>query len=137
MLLIIIIIIIILLLLLLLLLFLLLFLTARDKEPIILFMGLEKGKDSNTAIVGNNVNLTCIIHNPQIQNTFEKDGRDLPEDKDYTYHNFGDDEGKVKRSVLEIKDITLEDAGNYTCVAFREGTTTRATFYLKVGAYSN
>ena len=97
-------------------------------------MGLEEGKDSNTAIVGSNVNLTCIIHNPQVQNTFEKDGRDLDEDRDYTYHSFG--VGKIKRSVLEINNVSLEDAGNYTCVAFLEGATTRSTFYLKVGAYS-
>ena len=100
-------------------------------------MGLEEGTDSNTAIVGRNVNLTCLINNPQVQNTFEKDGRNLDEDKHYTYHNFGDDEGKIKRSVLEIKNVALEDEGNYTCVAFREGATTRFTFYLKVGAYSN
>ena len=83
------------------------------------------------------MNLTCIIHNPQVQNTFEKDGRNLDEDKHYTYHNFGDDEGKIKRSVLEIKNVALEDEGNYTCVAFRDGATKRRYFYLIVGGYLN
>ena len=104
----------------------------KVKDPIIYFIGLEKG---NTAIVGRNVNLTCLINNPQVQNTFEKDGRNLDEDKHYTYHNF--EEGKIKRSVLEIKNVTLEDEGSYTCIAFQDGATTRATFYLKVGGYSN
>lgn len=101
----------------------------KDKDPIIYFIGLEKG---NTAIVGRPVNLTCIIHNPQVQNTFEKDGRNLDEDKHYTYHNFGDDEGKIKRSVLEIKNVTLADEGTYTCVAFLEGATNRSSFNLIV-----
>ncbi|XP_029188290.2 uncharacterized protein LOC114955591 isoform X2 [Acropora millepora] len=102
----------------------------RDKAPTIYYMGLEEGTDSNTAIVGRNVNLTCLINNPQVQNTFEKDGRNLDEDKDYTYHNF--EEGKIKRSVLEIKNVTLEDEGSYTCIAFQDDATTRATFYLEV-----
>ena len=98
-------------------------------------MGLEEGTDSNTAIVGRNVNLTCLINNPQVQNTFEKDGRNLDEVKHYTYQDFGD--GKIKRSVLEIKNVTLEDEGSYTCITFQDGATTRSTFYLKVGGYSN
>ena len=111
------------------------FLTARDKAPTIYYMGLEEGTDSNTAIVGRNVNLTCITKNTQVQNTFEKDGRNLDEVKHYTYQDFGD--GKIKRSVLEIKNVTLEDEGSYTCITFQDGATTRSTFYLKVGGYSN
>ena len=34
---------------------------------------------------------------------------------------------------LEIKNVTMEDAGNYTCLAFRSERESRETFLLDVG----
>ena len=114
-----------------------LFFSTVKPDPLILFFGLEDGRGSKPAIVGSDVNLTCKVANPTVQNTFEKDGREINEDKHYTFHNFEDDRQKIKHSVLEIKNITLDHEGNYTCVAFRDGLTSKSNFYLKVGAYSN
>ena len=34
---------------------------------------------------------------------------------------------------LEIKNVTMEDAGNYTCLAFKSEQESRETFLLEVG----
>jgi len=39
----------------------------------------------------------------------------------------------VKILNLEIKNVTEEDTGNYTCLAYMNGLSRRKSFHLQVG----
>lgn len=94
-----------------------------------------EGDSGNTAYTGTTVNLTCRVQDKDVQNQFLKDRVVIYEGdaKHYEYFHMPDVENNVKVVNLEIKNITMEDAGNYTCVAVLNLLPKSATFHLKVG----
>ena len=81
--------------------------------------------------------MTCKTQNPAVQNAFEKNGFEVKEGDGmhYTLYHIEDVEGNTKVAKLEIKNITFDDAGNYTCLAFLDDIIKSSTFELKVGMY--
>lgn len=103
--------------------------------PYIEYVKLE-GSSGSTAYIGSTVNLTCKAQDYNVQNSFVKDNARIKEgdQKHYEYFHMNDRDKNVKILNLEIKNVTLEDAGNYTCYAvLGNGLRTFATFHLKVG----
>ncbi|XP_068698360.1 uncharacterized protein [Montipora foliosa] len=85
--------------------------------PYIHSLEMEGGIGHNTAVIGSNVNLTCKSQNSKVENFFQKNGSVIDENKHYIYYHSADDERNIRVSVLEIRNVSLEDAGNYTCIA--------------------
>lgn len=100
-------------------------------------LGLDDNSGANTAIIGSSVNLTCKTQNIAVQISFEKNGFQVKEGDGmhYTLYHSKDVEGNTKETKLEIKNITFDDAANYSCVAFLDGIIRNSTFELKVGMY--
>lgn len=95
-----------------------------------------EGDSRNTAYTGSTVNLTCKTQDYTVQNSFFKDKSLIKEgdQKHYQYFHKSDRNKNVKIVNLEIKNVTMEDAGNYTCYAMHEnGLKSLAPFHLKVG----
>ena len=96
-----------------------------------------EGYSGNTAYTGSTVNLTCKTQDFDVQNIFLKDNLQIYEDREqkhYEYFHMPDRKKNVKIVNLEIKNVTREDAGNYTCLAVHgNGLKRLASFYLKVG----
>ena len=94
------------------------------------------GDNGNTAYTGTTVNVTCKAQGYRVQNTFLKGKQKIDEGdgKHYEFFQMPDYENNVKIVNLEIKNITKEDGGNYTCIAILPtGSDKRETFHLKVG----
>ena len=93
------------------------------------------GDSGNTAYTGSTVNLTCKTQGYNVQNSFAKDNSQIKEGDQTHYQYFQMPDGKINVKIvnLEIKNVTMEDAGNYTCYANRNGLVTSTSFHLKVG----
>ena len=100
-------------------------------------MRLEGKTGSNTAVVGSSLNLTCESQNVEVLNFFKKDGTKVHEGdrSHYEVHNIPEEGRNAKVSKLEIKNVTFDDTGNYTCVAWFDSVTMMKTFYLRIGMY--
>ena len=90
----------------------------------------------NTAYIGSRVNLTCKMWNSNANGGFLKNGEMVEEDSDqkvYEYFQMPDEEENAMITTVEIKNITMEDAANYTCYTSLNGQHTTESFYLEVG----
>ena len=95
-----------------------------------------EGDSGNTAYTGSTVNLTCKVQGYKVENSFWKDKSVITEgdQKHYQYFHMKDRHKNVKILNLEIKNVTMEDAGNYTCYAMSStGIPNSVSFHLKVG----
>ena len=94
-----------------------------------------EGNSGNTAYTGSTVNLTCKTQDDNVQNSFLKDNSPITEGDQthYKYFHMPDKEKNVKILNLEIKNVTMEDAANYTCYAHDKGLKTVESFHLNVG----
>ena len=98
-----------------------------------------EGDSGNTAYTGSTVNLTCKTQGYDVQNFFLKDNSAIMEDREqkrYVYFHIPDEKNDYLKILnLEIKNITREDAGKYTCFAMlgSGGLTKKESFHLKVG----
>lgn len=100
-------------------------------------MGLPDDIKSNTAVIGSTINITCQVHNTEVQTWFIKDGITLKEGngEHYVFHHTPYEREGLKISNLEIKNVTFQDAGNYTCFAFLKGLRKNKSFHLRVGRF--
>lgn len=110
--------------------------SGKLQGPYIEYVKLE-GNSGNTAYTGSTVNLTCKTQGYNIQNTFLKDNSQIMEGDQthYQYFHMPDREKNVKILNLEIKNVTEEDTGKYTCFATDMNglTSKRVSFHLKAG----
>ena len=112
----------------------------RHGPPVIEYAKLERW---NTAYIGTTVNITCKIQSPREANgKFSKNSKQINEDDEelkYEYHYIHVPKKDKANSLtlltkLEVKNVTMEDAGNYTCKAFQDDDQKSSkTFFLKVG----
>ncbi|XP_068696156.1 uncharacterized protein [Montipora foliosa] len=102
------------------------------KQPIIAYFGLQTV--GNTASIGSNINLTCIIENAEL-GTFLKFGRPVTEDERITYLFQGSARGL--NSSLEIGDVQRNDSGVYSCIAYNAGIIATREFVLKTVPHPN
>ncbi|XP_068698358.1 uncharacterized protein [Montipora foliosa] len=93
---------------------------------------MEGGNGHNTAVIGSNVNLTCKSQNSKVENFFQKNGSVIDQNKHYIYYHSADDKLNIRVSVLEIRNVSLEDAGNYTCIAYLAGNYKGLSLHLNV-----
>lgn len=116
---------------------------AKYEGPYILDFGLEgKTGMQGVAVTGTSLNLTCRTQNTAVDNFFYKDGSPKREDRiRVTWYQRGDIEDNIKVAKLEIKNVTLADSGNYTCVSTLHGIAKNKTFPLRIvcppGSYHN
>ena len=110
----------------------------KYEGPYILDFGLEgKTGMQGVAVTGTSLNLTCRTQNTAVDNFFYKDGSPKREDRiRVTWYQRGDIEDNIKVAKLEIKNVTLADSGNYTCVSTLHGIAKNKTFPLRIGMYS-
>ena len=90
----------------------------------------------NTAYIGSRVNITCRMRNSKANGVFLKNGHFISEDRDqkvYEYFQMPDEEENAVITTVEIKNITMEDAANYTCFTILNGQFKVKSFYLEVG----
>lgn len=104
----------------------------KDKGPYIHSLEMEGGIGHDTAVIGSTVNLTCESQNSKVENFFQKNGSIIDENKHYIYYHSADDKLNIRVSVLEIRNVSLEDAGNYTCIAFLEDNYKGLSLHLNV-----
>ena len=112
-----------------------LYFLAQQKEPYIYYAKLE-GNSVNTAYIGSRVNLTCRMRNSDADGGFLKNGHMVYEDEDqkvYEYFQMPDEAEYAMITTVEIKNITMEDAANYTCFTLLNGQHKVKSFYLEVG----
>ena len=105
------------------------------KGPHIYYAKLE-GNSVNTAYVGSRVNITCRMRNSTADGGFLKNGHLVYEDEDqkvYEYFQMPDEEENAVITTVEIKNITMEDAANYTCFTLLSRQHKVKSFYLEVG----
>ena len=105
------------------------------KGPHIYYAKLE-GNSVNMAYIGSRVNLTCRMWNSNANSGFLKNGHMVNEDSDqkvYKYFHMANEEENAMITTVEIKNITTEDAANYTCYTLFNGQHTEKSFYLEVG----
>lgn len=89
-----------------------------------------------TVYIGNRVNLTCRMRNSNADGGFLKNGHQVVEDSDqkvYEFFQMPDEEENAMITTLEIKNITMGDAGNYTCFTLLYGEHAVKSLYLEVG----
>ena len=103
--------------------------------PHIYYAELE-GNSVNIAYIGSRVNLTCRMSHSNAVGGFLKNGHIIYEDSDqkvYEYFQMPDEEENAMITTVEIKNITMEDAANYTCFTVLNGQHKVKSFYLEVG----
>ena len=76
------------------------------------------------------------MRNSKADGSFLKNGHMIYEDSDqkvYEYFQMPDEEEYAMITTVEIKNITMEDAANYTCYTVLNGENKVKSFYLEVG----
>ena len=100
--------------------------TAHKKPTQILgFEGFE-----GAAYVGGTVNLTCKAIADYIW--FKKFGKQVIEDGRRIYNHLPDS-GQIATTILMIKNVSVEDAGIYTCLAEKQDDVDKIVHTLRVG----
>ena len=85
------------------------------------------------AYIGSQITLTCKMSKTDVS-IFIKSGVAIYEHGRFVYA-FEDSGSDQFVGNLEITNITKEDGGNYTCLAYKNGLTSRRTYTLRTGLY--
>ncbi|KAJ7390620.1 hypothetical protein OS493_024009 [Desmophyllum pertusum] len=100
----------------------------RANEPFIESFGLQ---ENDTAYIGSQINLTCKISNAEAA-IFVKSGAAIREGGRFKYI-FEHFESNRLVGSLEITNVTKDDGGVYTCIAYKNGVLASSTYTLSTG----